>query len=245
VLRPTRRLGDSAGSLRPARARTLQRRRVHPCGRSERDRGPVERAEDHLDQGRLARALRLRHMDARALDHDLSPPSRTAITPTLADSVDLRACFLTFRSAFFAADTRARSSMVVTTSGRVLPKRFTYRSSMNSGRGSFQGSCRWLSLPRASPGSSRAREPSVRARARDDVACARLPTPEASGRAWSSSPSVHVTPQHFLYFLPDPHEHGSLRPTFAVRRWSPPRGAPTIRPASPCMKVARRANRSR
>jgi hypothetical protein len=89
------------------------------------DRGPVERAEDHLDQGRLARALRPRRMDVRALDHDLSPPSRTAIAPTLADSVDLRACFLAFRSAFLAADTRARSSMVVTTSGRVLPKRFS------------------------------------------------------------------------------------------------------------------------
>ncbi|MGO9834111.1 MAG: hypothetical protein ACLP1X_07850, partial [Polyangiaceae bacterium] len=43
-------------------------------------------------------------MDVRALDHDLSPPSRTAIAPTLADSVDLRACFLAFRSAFFTAD---------------------------------------------------------------------------------------------------------------------------------------------
>src|SRR3990172_7116354 len=40
---------------------------------------------------------------------------------------------------------RARASIDTTTSGRRLPKRFRYRRSMNSGRGTFQGSCRWLS----------------------------------------------------------------------------------------------------
>jgi hypothetical protein len=37
-----------------------------------------------------------------------------------------------------------------------------------------------------------------------------------------SSPIAHqctvAAPQHFLYFLPDPHGHGSFRPTFALER---------------------------
>ena len=34
-------------------------------------------------------------------------------------------------------------------------------------------------------------------------------------------------PWHFLYFLPEPHGHGSLRPTFGLSRYSAQRAVVT------------------
>src|SRR3954468_1752352 len=46
-----------------------------------------------------------------------------------------------------------------------------------------------------------------------------FPTYEVRGREQGFRGQCSVgLPQQSLYFLPDPHEHGSLRPTFFVRR---------------------------
>jgi len=60
---------------------------------------------------------------------------------------------------------------------------------------------------------------------------------------------LQAAPQHFLYFLFDPHGHGSLRPTFGVaatwplRLW--PRDEDTILDPSFCMTAALRVKRAR
>src|SRR5271170_3588786 len=52
--------------------------------------------------------------------------------------------------------------------------------------------------------------------------------------AVNSTPTAYPSnPWHFLYFLPDPHGHGSLRPTLSpVRRW-----ATSFPPLLPAMRA--------
>ena len=73
-----------------------------------------------------------------------------------------------------------------------------------------------------------------------------------SSRAVAIRPPPRPAPWHFLYFLPEPHGHGSLRPTFGASRWTvstlaswPPDAGGAVRSSSTLAGARRDGHRRR